>query len=751
MMTAIFTVLGWKLPNRSIVQIRFLERFLLLLPAFLAASIALAQDGASTGQKQLPVTIIASKGIGTDTTPSLEPIVVTAHKEEDGSAENGYRAVSAQFGPMGEVPVKDIPFSLNVTSGASIDNRSAHILADALRPNPAAMAVQQPHTDGRGGSELTIRGFDPCYLLDGLIMRNMLPVRTENIDRIEVIHGLSGFLYGFGTPGGTINIVRKKPGDEAGGSFSAGQYNGGVNFLSADCLGPVTSGKALSFRVTSFLEDGRSFTENSSQRGSYLSGSIDFKPVASSRIKVSASHQDLSLRGQQAAFALDPAKVTVPSSKEIDATRLYGQTWSNVKGRQEIFSGSAESKLGNTFSLRGAYLYSMLWRKNNGVSAALIDNAGSYRATYSDGAPSDVNEHAANAFIDASVRTWKIHHRLTAGWMLNSFLQANNPVSLRNIVIDTFSIAHPASAAMPDTVAPVSETQHGRSTYNSAIVGDMLSCGMLTILAGANYTKYDYKNENIDTGLIKKFSQNHVSPSIAVAVKPASFISTYASYMQGITAGGFTTTPYAKNVNEVLPPAVNDQLEAGIKVTVFHNLDLSAAGFRINKINEYLDPVDSLYKQTGREIHKGLELTAGGKLFDRLTIGGGGTLLAALVTKAADKTIENKTPANIPKKSATIFLEYDIPAIPGVSISGQACYNGRRWIDAKNTASIPSTVIFDAGFRYRPPIDSRRLVLTIHITNLLNTSYWAAYKPTGTVGLCLGAPRTVSLSIKYAW
>ncbi len=201
----------------------------------------------------------------------------------------------------------------------------------------------------------------------------------------------------------------------------------------------------------------------------------------------------------------------------------------------------------------------------------------------------------------------------------------------------------------------------------------------------------------------------------------------------------------------MLSPGVHDQYEAGVKGIVFDRLDITAAGFRINKINEYLDPADSVYKQDGREIHQGLEVTVTGMLFEKLTLGGGGTLMDAHIAKAADKSIEDNTPVNVPEKLARAFIEYRIPAISGVSVSGEANYNGLRWVDAKNTASIPSVITYNAGFRYLVRIHAHRLIVNLHVANLLNTTYWAAYKPAGTVGLCLGAPRTISLSVKYEW
>jgi iron complex outermembrane recepter protein len=702
--------------------------------------------------QQVDSTPAPDTALASDTSVALDEIVLTAKQPAPapGSAGTGYRHTEAQLGPLGGVPLKDIPFTVNVTSGQSIENRGVHALADALKTNPTTAAVQQPSTDGRGQSEVSIRGFDPYYLQDGLLMRSNLPVPVEDLDRIEVVNGLTGFLNGFGNPGGTMNFVTKQPVSDPKLDLAIGQYNGGVNFVHGDLGGPLNKGKQLSYRFNAYLEDGNTFIDDATQRRSRISCAVGLRILDNTTIRANISHQDIRLEGQQAAFIVDPARgVKVPSASKFDPSTLYGQPWTYVKGRQDMFGAGVESRLGKVFAMRGAYNYTSVWRKNNGVSDSLLDNAGNYRSTYSDGAPQDVDEHSAYVLADAKFSTWKVQHAVTAGWTHDSYIQKNNPVSLSRIPLDTFSIARPGYIAMPDTLAPTAKVQRTQPVYNSLVLSDLFTWRMVSLLVGANYAFYNYKNENLDTGLIRHYKQSRLTPTVALTVKPWAFLSVYGSYVQGLVPGGYTTKASARNVNEELPPSVNDQYEVGVKATIMERLDVTAAGFRINKVNEYLDPADSYYKQDGREVHQGLEGIVTGKVFDWLTLGGGGTLMDAHIEKAADKSIKDKTPANVPEKQARAFVELKVPALKGLSASGGVNYNGYRWVDARNTAVIPDTWVFDAGIRYRADIRSHGLSVNLNIDNLLNNTYWAAYKPAGTVGLCLGAPRTVSLSAKF--
>ena len=63
-------------------------------------------------------------------------------------------------------------------------------------------------------SRVMIRGFtaaDQDEMRDGMTDRGFTFPPIENVQRIEVLNGLSGFLYGFSEVGGTINYVTKDP------------------------------------------------------------------------------------------------------------------------------------------------------------------------------------------------------------------------------------------------------------------------------------------------------------------------------------------------------------------------------------------------------------------------------------------------------------------------------------------------------------------------------------------------------------
>ena len=115
----------------------------------------------------------------------------------------------------GNVPLKDTPQAVDSISSDKIESGGITRFIDALSFSPSI--VRQNNSGGMFDS-FAIRGFsgdenNPTgYLVNGFNSRGYNGNRsTANVETIEVMKGPGSALYGQGEPGGTINIVTKKP------------------------------------------------------------------------------------------------------------------------------------------------------------------------------------------------------------------------------------------------------------------------------------------------------------------------------------------------------------------------------------------------------------------------------------------------------------------------------------------------------------------------------------------------------------
>ncbi len=101
----------------------------------------------------------------------------------------------------------------------------------------------------------------------------------------------------------------------------------------------------------------------------------------------------------------------------------------------------------------------------------------------------------------------------------------------------------------------------------------------------------------------------------------------------------------------------------------------------------------------------------------------------------------------MPEQQGRIYLEYAIPGISGLIISGGENYNGKRPVTSTNTAFFPGSATTDAGLRYQPNLlKKHQTTFTLNVSNLTNKRYWVNYRSGD--GLELGTPRMLALNAK---
>lgn len=76
---------------------------------------------------------------------------------------------------------------------------------------------------------------------------------------------------------------------------------------------------------------------------------------------------------------------------------------------------------------------------------------------------------------------------------------------------------------------------------------------------------------------------------------------------------------------------------------------------------------------------------------------------------------------------AKASIEYEIPAVHGLVLSGGAYYSGSKYQDAANANRIDGYTLFDAGIRYRTEALGRPTTFNLYVSNLTNKDYWSSY------------------------
>ena len=180
-------------------------------------------------------------------TEQVEEIIVTAQKRE--------------------ASLQDTPIALTAFNETTLEQKGVYNFFDIGHSVPNLLINKQPASNNNAG--FSIRGFssgetqllmDPkvAVYLDGVYLARMTGQVFEIIDleRIEVLRGPQGTLYGRNSIGGAVNIISKAPSGEFAfkGKLSAGDF--GLKQFSASLDTEKVGTLSAKFSVTSTERDG---------------------------------------------------------------------------------------------------------------------------------------------------------------------------------------------------------------------------------------------------------------------------------------------------------------------------------------------------------------------------------------------------------------------------------------------------------------------------------------------------------------
>ncbi len=191
-----------------------------------------------TTQKTLLATaVIAASAASTSALAQLEEVVVTAE--------------------FREANIQDTPISMEAFDSEEITKRGIVNVKDLFNTAVGVVGYEAPTS--RGTISLNIRGVgsgnptlwqDPANALyiDGVYIGKGTgnAVDTLDLERVEILRGPQGTLYGRNSTGGAVNFITRKPGDEVAGKLIVSGGNYGYQSVQARLDVPLSDTLAAS-------------------------------------------------------------------------------------------------------------------------------------------------------------------------------------------------------------------------------------------------------------------------------------------------------------------------------------------------------------------------------------------------------------------------------------------------------------------------------------------------------------------------
>ena len=687
---------------------------------------------------------------------TLSDIVVTGSQVSLPPAyAGGQVATGGRVGLFGSLDTMDTPFSSTSFTEDLVRNQQARSVADVLQNDPA---VRVSKGFGNFQELYIIRGFpvfsdDMTYNgLYGVLPRQY--VAAELLERVEVFRGATAFLNG-AAPGGSgvggaVNLVPKRARNAPLTRLTAGWEGGDEIYAAADVSRRFGEGDAWGLRLNLASRAGEGSVEGEGRAMTVLGLGLD-------------------RRGDRARFSADlgwqdnridaPRPQVTPAGaipKPPSADKNFAQPWTYTNETQLFGALRGEFDVTDAITIWAA-VGGREGKERNSLANPTAQADGSLSSNRFDNGRRD-QVFSADVGVRADFDTGPVGHRLVASAAQvqtresNSYAFSDFGGFVGNIYDPVFVPAPPADALIAGSLTD--PTVVGRVKTTSFAVADMISFldGRVLATVGARYQEIDTRSYDYNTtARTGGYASDAVTPVFALVYKPSDRVSLYANYSEALLPGkiapGVINNLPVANAGEVLEPFRAEQAEVGVKY------DGGAFGgtlsaFTTTLPSELFDPADRLYSAGGEQKNRGVELTVFGEPVMGLRLLGGATWLDAEIKRALDASLDGKSPIGVPEFQANLNVEWDVPALAGLTLEGRAVHTGAQPASADNAIELDSWTRFDAGVRYAFEAGGQPLTLRARVENLADEDQWVAVGGyPGSNYLTLGAPRTLRLSI----
>lgn len=682
-----------------------------------------------------------------------KPTIKKTKKEEyvETVIVKGQKNQANDLGAFGDKNRIDTPFSINVIDAEDIVKRGAKSVRQIFINDPAFYTPASSNTTDWWG--MTLRGMPVrnTYADDYPVLLYWggdFPV--EVVDSVTALKGATGFMYGFGSPGGAVSYKLKKPKDTAHSSLETGVRSNNVFSAHLDTGGLLS--EDMKYRFNLAAENGTAYNAAGVNREV---GSLGFEKDVGDKLEwitnVIFERSELEHEPYQiymSEYDLIGSKGKMP--KVTYDYRDFNVNDAFYETETLIASTGFKYQINDNWQAKYQYGYSRKKHDSNKSFIDLYNREGDYGGNIYNFYGLLAN-YFSQAMLTGNLFTGHIKHEIVTGIgyqkstsQYGPFYYASTPDFYGNI----FEEQPFLMGNRPDlTLNPVgSET---RQTYG--FISDTLHLNpRWQLILGARHTYYDREDLNPSPVINSGYNTTALTPTIALIYKPSENSTLYTSYVEGLEPGSIVGTRYA-NRDEVLDARVSNQYEAGAKY-LEGNISLEAAIFKVERA-ETMDVTRNglvYLTQDGLTTFQGIELNGAYQFTSNMRMGLGVVNLDASIeyVSIANRAIEGNQPANAAEWQYAVNAEYDIPAIEGLSLRAVYRYYGDVYLTNLNQLKIPDYSVINTGFSYQFKLWNHDATLNGNINNVLNEKYWAGG---GNNAVVVGEAFNTSIGLQVNW
>jgi len=690
----------------------------------------------------------------------IEHITVNASQVElRDSFAGGQVSRGGRAGILGNLDMMDSPFNSTNFTAELIREQQAKSVADVLQNDPVVRVAK-----GFGNFQelYVMRGF-PVYSDDmtynglyGILPRQY--VAAELLERVEVFRGASAFLNGAAPGGsglgGSVNIVPKRAGDEPLNRLTLGYESQGHMYGAADVsrrFGDEENSTGV--RVNLVQRGGETSVDNQDRDLTVASVGVDHQ---SENFRVSL---DLGFQDHQVDA---PRPAVTPSGVILDAPDSdtnFAQDWTYTDERQLFGAVRGEYDFTDNISGWVAYGFRSGEEDNRFANPTMQDNGDLSAYRFDNVRNEDVQ--SGEVGVNIQFDTGSVGHTLISSASVFS-LEAENAYAFSSFTgFSAGTLYRPETADMPDADFFIGGDLNNplvteKTELSSFALADMLSFndGKLLVTLGGRLQNIETNTYDYNSGdELSGYDESQFTPVAGVVYKPSEQLSYYANYIEGLLPGEVAPTTSGGeavvNAGEVFDPYRAEQIEVGLKYDA-GQYGGSVSVFNTSKQTSVIN--NNVFSIDGEQQNQGLEVSVFGMPADNLRVIGGFTWIDAEMKKTQDGLLDGNTAIGVPDLQANVNFEWDVTALPGLTLDARAAYTSEQYASADNSLEVDASNRFDLGARYNFLVGMTDITIRARVDNVFDNNYWASVGGyPGSNYLVLSEPRTVKLSASFSF
>ena len=653
-----------------------------------------------------------------------------------GAKPQSYHSDIAYSATRMEIPVIEVPGSVEVITRKLLEDQQTNDMTDAIR-NFSGVSTASSGEAANINENFTSRGFGLTnsrnYFKNGVRYLKFSNNAIANVERIEMLKGPASVLYGAVEPGGVINFITKP-------TLYSPKYNlslryGSYDFkqASADLSGPLNKKKTIRYRLNMMHEDADSFRKPVYSKRSSISPIIDFDLNNKTTLSIDGDYfRDK--RTHDAGVVHNNGQVAKRSYKTF-----VGEPWAYGKFTDYNFGYALNHSFNDKWSARSFFRQyytheDRLYFQMKGVK----DDMMSRRLAHWD---AKINYRNFLNEISGEFDTFKIKHKVLVGF---EYGYLSNRRQVEGVMYTPINIYNPTYSDRPTDLNMEKSTDLDikQTTYALYFQDQISFTKQLKLLLGGRTDWIKDTSDNLKTNKNTKNNSFAFSPRVGFVYLPTTDFSIYLSYSQSYIPQAGETKEGKK-----FDPVTSKQWEIGFKKTFLHErLMASLSLYNLQKTNlPTPDPEDEEFKiQVGEQYSRGAEFTFSGNITRNWSVSANYAYTFGKVSKTNDKKLPvGKRLANMPNNSASIWTTYQLRTgvMKGLSFGGGYFFTDSRYGNIQNDVQLDAFKTVDCFVAYQ----RKFYKVSVNCKNIFNEEYYIGAQ--GKYMYHPGKPRSVVATV----